>query len=254
METKREFENIYYKRNYLTEVIIRVDLLNHIEAIEKELPKNINSVAMHNFSIAEPRDAFIQRVEMSSKRIRTDRKEFSEWVFHSRDRGKSLIIGPQWFYITCSKYDKYENLKEDFIKLCNDFFKQYEEAQFSRLGIRYINSLKINKDNPLDWSKYINKKLLGLFNLSFENAKPSRIFHNFELNFSDFNLRFQFGMHNPDYPAQIKQNIFILDFDAYYQGLIEPKDVSDCLDQYHIEIQNLFEFSITDNLRGELNE
>jgi uncharacterized protein (TIGR04255 family) len=89
-----------------------------------------------------------------------------------------------------------------------------------------------------------------MFTYQVTDAEPSRIFHNFEVVFSDlgFNMRFQFGLHNPDYPAPIRQRMFVLDFDAYCQGMIEPSDIPTVLDKYHAEIQRLFERSITTKL------
>ena len=65
--------------------------------------------------------------------------------------------------------------------------------------------------------------------------------------------KFQFGIHNPDYPAQIKRKAFILDYDAYHQGILNIQDLSTSVDEYHNVIQHVFEDNITENLRALLN-
>jgi uncharacterized protein (TIGR04255 family) len=62
-------------------------------------------------------------------------------------------------------------------------------------------------------------------------------------------MRFQYGMHNPDYPAPIKKKIFILDYDAYCNGILTKNDIFKYLPIFHEEVQKLFENSISDKLR-----
>jgi uncharacterized protein (TIGR04255 family) len=81
----------------------------------------------------------------------------------------------------------------------------------------------------------------------------SRVFHNLELSLDAFNLVYRLGMHNPDYPARIRQKVFVLDLDAYTQSLVNIKDVAHLLDDFHGAIQRYFERSITDNFRRVMN-
>ena len=60
-------------------------------------------------------------------------------------------------------------------------------------------------------------------------------------------------MHNPDYPAQIKKKIFILDMDVYFNGILNKSDILDHFPKFHSSIQDLFEDSITDAYRRILD-
>jgi uncharacterized protein (TIGR04255 family) len=68
-----------------------------------------------------------------------------------------------------------------------------------------------------------------------------------------FNLRYRLGMHNPDYPARIRQKVFVLDLDAYTQSAVDLRGVGCLLDDFHATIQRYFELSITDRLRSLMN-
>ena len=114
--------------------------------------------------------------------------------------------------------------------------------------------INIGNVNPLDWEEYISDELLGLLAYEVEGSDPIRIWHKLEFTFDDFIVRFQFGVNNPDHPAQIRRREFILDYDAYFEGLIEQQDIPDYLDKYHTAIQKMFERSITDKLREVMNE
>jgi uncharacterized protein (TIGR04255 family) len=98
-------------------------------------------------------------------------------------------------------------------------------------------------------------ELLTLFHFPSKEDQPalSRVIHNLELTFETFNLRYQLGMHNPDYPARIRQKIFLLDLDAYTQTTVDLRDIRRVLDTFHSAIQCYFEQSITNALRNVMN-
>lgn len=254
MPTESTLDSICYKRNFLTEVVARVDLVSPLPSLANELPREISRTALANFPIDEPKPAFTQELLVSGKELATRKQEFTEWNFYGRNREKRLTIVPQAFFVVYKDYKNYENLRSEFLTIVESFFSHFEQAQLSRLGLRYINQLDVPGLSPLDWQDYVSKDLLSLFSYTIEEATPSRIFHSFEVVFDDFNLRFQFGVHNPDYPAPVRRRAFILDYDAYFKGLLEPKDIPECLNKYHDAIQKLFERNITDKLREVMNE
>ena len=250
MPIPSDYDSICYRRTFLTEVIARIDLVSPLPSLAEELPKQVSKTALVHFPIDEPRLAFTQELLVSAKELTTRIQEFTEWNFHGRNREKRLTISPQAFFVSYKQYETYESLRSDFLAIAEGFFNCFDQAQPSRLGLRYINQLEVPGTDPLDWGDYVSTDLLGLFSYTVKGATPLRVFHNFEVAFPDFNLRFQFGAHNPDYPAPIRRRVFILDYDAYFKGLLEAQDIPDCLDMYHGAIQELFERSITEKLRG----
>lgn len=208
---------------------------------------------MNIFPIAEPKKAIAQELRISPDELRQKRSELTEWHFHGRDRDKTLTIVPTAVFVEYTSYKDYETLKEEFLGALSVFFDHFVDVIGSRLGLRYINNITLNDGAPLSWEDYLNERMLCLFQFYQEPGFLARVFHNIELNFGDFNLRYQFGMHNPDYPAPIKKKGFILDLDAYCQSPQDYSDITANLDVFHSRIQELFEMSITDNLREILN-
>ena len=76
-----------------------------------------------------------------------------------------------------------------------------------------------------------------------------REFHNLEMNYGGMNLTFLYGMHNPDYPAPIRQKTFVLDFDAYAMKVQGKEGLLNSLESMHDRIESLFEKSITERFR-----
>ncbi len=243
-----------YKKNFLTEVIVRIDFANPIDNISEKLPKNLTKSLLSIFPITEPKKKLRQQFLFSPKSISTEQKEFTEWQFIGKEREKTLTISPNALFISFTTYKSYTKLRDEFMSSAKAFFDAFPETVASRLGLRYINTISLPNGDPLNWKGIFNENMLSIFDL-YENKKViNRALHVLEFNFDSHNLRYQYGMHNPDYPAVIKKKTFILDFDAYQNGLLTYEDVSASLDVFHGRIQELFELSIQDKLRSILNE
>jgi len=131
-----------------------------------------------------------------------------------------------------------------------ELFGIYDDFEGKRLGLRYINEITLPENNVLDWTNYLDERLLTSLNFPQDPSKICRAFNNLELNYGDLIIRFQYGMFNADYPALIRKKSFILDYDAYYQGPQNLEDVKHNIDIFHEAIQTLFEYSISDKLRS----
>lgn len=70
-----------------------------------------------------------------------------------------------------------------------------------------------------------------------------------DLNLGNMKIRFRYGMHNPDYPAPIRKKLFILDYDAFLEGLQNEADMISNIDKFNNEIESMFEKCIKDGLR-----
>lgn len=89
-----------------------------------------------------------------------------------------------------------------------------------------------------------------MFNLADDTSTISRAWHILEFNYGDANMRFQFGMHNPDYPSTIRQNVHVLDYDVYTNTLLERHEVAGYLDAFHKKVNASFEQVVADKLRS----
>ena len=110
--------------------------------------------------------------------------------------------------------------------------------------MRYVNLIEFPPDDPTNWHGYINDNLISIFNMSDENFQISIAFQDLQLIISDMRLRFQYGMHNPDFPSVIKKKIFVLDYDGYYEYLQDQKEIKDNILNIKTEIKKLFKKSI----------
>jgi len=243
-----------YKTNPLSDVIVRIDFLNAIDELSQAIPKKLAEIVKTIFPITESRELVAKELQISKENIKHKEERSTEWNFFNQERTKRFSITNKWAYIVYYRYEGFENLVQEFNLILNNLYEIYNELQVNRLGLRYINKIQLKRGLPYNWSGYLNKNLLCIFKVADSKENIIRAFHNLELIYDDFNLKFQYGMHNPDYPAPIKKKIFILDFDAYYGGLLQQEDIQEFLPRFHEKIQYLFEKSITDKYRSILNE
>lgn len=246
--------DIVYKKNYLTNVVARIDFISPLQDLNSKLPPEISKTALINFPIYEPQKVVARQLQITSKDFQQKEEEFMQWVFHGKDREKKLWINPSAVFVEYTKYVNYKEMRDQFMKVLRALFDVYGDAVCSRIGLRYINNIVLeNGGDPLSWEDLLNEKLLSVLTFYPDKKCVARSFHNLELKFSDYNLGYQFGIINPDYPAVVKQKSFILDLDAYYQGNVDHNTIGQNLDKFHDCIQEIFELSITNKMRELLN-
>lgn len=239
-----------YKRNFLKQVIVRVDFESPLLFSSSGLNKVILDEAKKEFPIAEEKRFIGKEFLIGSNTPYKERAvEKKEWLFYGKDREKKLTISSDFMHISYNKYENYQKLCCDFLSISNIIFKSFLNIQIKRLGLRYIDSIEIPEENPFEWDKYIKSELnsgLALFN---NKEMLSRFFHVLELNFGEDMLRFQYGMFNPDYPAPIRKKTYTLDFDMYTRRILNYAEVEETLNRFHDKASEYFEKVITNNLR-----
>jgi uncharacterized protein (TIGR04255 family) len=247
------YDDVKYAKPFLAEVILRIDFSAPEPSLGKALPKEVKEAAIEQFPIAEPRAVIARAFKVSNTDIGSEREEFTEWNFFGRHREKRVAIGPQFLFVATTRYDNYDLLRGDFQAVAQPVFSAFPDLQANRIGLRYINKIERMEPEPYEWESLIDTGLLGLTRRFDDRDTVSRVFHIVEFKFEQVQVKFQFGLPNPDFPAPIRRSMFVLDLDGVANG---PQSLSESLenaDLAHARIQRLFESSITDGLRELMN-
>lgn len=247
-----DIDKICYQDNPLKEVIARIDYLNPLLELKNGISTILSEVVKKEFPVAESQEIISREFQITPLNVQQKEVKETEWLFHNKTRDKRLSLSPNSMYVVHNKYSTFEAFSDDFKSINSAIFNSNKDTLVRRFGVRYVNHISVNEGNPLDWTEYLNEKLTTIFEIPKSKDLISRAFQNLELNFGDFNLRFQFGMHNPDYPATIKQKLFILDYDCYTTGIIGRLEIEDYLPKFHNAIQLLFEDCIKEEYRVKL--
>ncbi len=243
-----------YKKDFLDQVLARVDFASSLSLNSTGPPKKVMSVLKNSFPILEHRIKEDQYIKVTPNHIKPQIDGAHEWLFFSKNRERIINITNDFMYLEFKKYESYEGLCKHFISVTDALFDSIDNLQIKRLGLRYIDKITIqDKKGPTQWEDYLDEKLLSCFSLTDNPNYISRAFNVLEFKYDDdMNLRFQYGMPNPDYPAAIKRKEFILDHDAYCTLLLEKNELQKKLDRFHDIIIESFESVITDILRKKM--
>ena len=241
-----------YRSCFLKTVIVRLDFSYPVTKLTKTLPQRLKDIIPPLFPISEPKEFIGKEFVVSKDATKEKILEGTKWFFHGLDRQKTLVVSRDNVNIEYKTYESYDVLKREFIPIVDALLASYDDLQGKRLGLRYINEIVLSEGDLLNWSNYIDGRLLTSLTFPEDPNQICRAFTNLEINHRDFIVRFQYGMFNPDYPASIRRKNFTLDYDAYYQGLQDTEDVKQNLDRFHDALQKEFERSITDELRNKM--
>lgn len=246
------YENVCYRKSFLKEVIVRIDFTTLLTELGKALPSKIANAALKAFPISEPNKMVAQELQFGKSGVRTVQTELTEWNYFGPDREKRLAIGPASLLAMYSTYTRFEELKAEFVAVVNAVFDAYPDVSASRLGIRYINNIEAPGDDPFAWGNLINPQLLGLVTRYADREHVNRVFNTIEFRYDDLNVKYQFGLPNPDFPALMRRKLFTLDIDGYVQGQQDRNEIAANLNRAHARIQEIFEDGITDELRDAM--
>ncbi len=246
-----------YTNNHLTDVILRIDFPNTPLNLTGELPATLTRKILESYPIFEKKEYVQKSLTISAnKPVDEVSIDVIEWVYYGPNRERLLCLSDKYLYLNYKTWDSnsFNTLKGFFFILLDELFDLNHDLQVTRLGLRYINNIKFDDKNIFAWKSYLDKNLLHGLDFIEEKSAISRAFGNLELNYGDQKVRFQYGMHNPDYPATIKKKLFVLDYDAYCVGTQDKEEIKASLISLHDKIIYLFESSIKENLRKKMRE
>jgi uncharacterized protein (TIGR04255 family) len=236
----------------LKKVIARVDFASPVESLQKKLPPAVSAALLKAFPISEPKKTVGKEFKISQQDTEERAIEQMNWFHYSKDRQKRACLSLGFFWVEYDVYSSFEELRSDFLSILVELFNSIEELQVIRFGLRYIDHITFGESNVFEWSDYLHESLLAAFSIPHEGKQIIRAFNNFTVSDDDMILQFRYGMHNPDYPALIKKKLFVLDTDAYTQGLLEFREIQAKLEIFHEAIGSLFEQVITNGLREKM--
>jgi len=176
------------------------------------------------------------------------------WTFSDKDNIVLVSVSANDFTLEYNKYQDISTMDRDFDFLWSQFQTIYNVGILSRVGLRYINQINFSTGDPLDWKGYISSDIIKAV-LGITVPDKHRLGRSTNTIFwlgDDHRIKFQFGIHNREFPNPIAKKEFILDYDCFS---IDPVDASEArkhLKYYNELIGNAFEQSIDKKLRKEM--
>lgn len=245
------YQDVSYSKNFISEVVCRLDFASPIVEFKNSMPKEIYSVIKKHYPIAEPQDVI--GTELSINPISgpvINQVTTKQWVFLSRDRKNKCTVEPNSVIFSSSVYTVFEDARSAYLSILEAIMEYKPENQGKRLGLRFINTIPLKGHDA-----WIDGKFYTAIS-AHKDEKTTKLLTTLEYAVirKDLNVRLIYGYNNPDYPAIIKREDFVIDIDAYSASIIYHDDLAQFIDDMHSEVQSCFETMITDDFRDALNE
>ena len=253
-----EPQKTIYKRNFITNVIFRIDYPKILNLSEKKPPSKFQDTIIKRFpQIKVNRQSKIKTEIIKDSTFNINAESTVSWSFLNREKTIKTTIDSDNLIIECFRYKKFTEFFKTIKYILDNFMKLYNVKIINRLGLRYINQIKFDTGNPLDWDNLIAPSLFSVskdFVKKSDRNNISRSMHLLEINEEKNILIFQYGMHNSEYPNPISRKEYILDYDCISKEEIEKVEILNKVKIFNAIITNWFELSIMDGLRKEMED
>ncbi|MBU1110147.1 TIGR04255 family protein [Patescibacteria group bacterium] len=255
MSKEKTSRKIQYKKNFLTDVIFRIDFPVILD-IAENTPKGFQNKILNDFPVLEPIQQFGVKIERKGSNIDTFTADKTTWRFSSPDKNYLTELDAEFLAVVCKKYSNFTDFKNTVSKILKSFVQLYPklELAINRLGLRYINQIQLEESDFFGWQSYLNKSLIT--NLDFFENKNDlrRAMQVYEIMLEDdVNMNLKCGIFNSSFPAPVNKKEFILDYDCYTKTQLSRDQVIDKLTKFNEIAGKYFERSINDSLRKVLN-
>lgn len=249
-----DLDDVFYPKHFLKQVVFRVDF-NPILLLSQELSPTFQDSIRSGFPLLTPNQLHKYRttIEKGTKK-EDEHTTMGLWILSNTDKNIRIEICSEYIAFICTKYSKFDDLKQQIMEVYNSFANEYAPLSLTRVGLRYINEISISQGNPFDWKEYINPELTSLIDRFFEDkTELARSMNQTVLNKDNHLINFTFGIFNSLFPSKISKKEFILDYDSYTENTVD-NEIEGWLGLFHQEIQTLFEKSIQEELRKLMRE
>ena len=251
----------HYKTNYITQVLIRADFVQGscpmVGAPDDTLLSLLTEYPLRSAVNRAKNEIRLEKTPQGPvKNTRTI--QFAEHNFFTADKSRHVALCSEYTFLECRRYEDYGSLREEFLALTDALAAKFPALAVSRLGMRYINEIKL--PNAADgtglgadfWKDYVNELLLGGLRFAANDGALARQMNSTELNYGSDRATIKYGIFNTEYPKPNRRREFVLDIDTYCVERLTPDAIPARLDAFHTAACSVFETAITDKLRAKM--
>ena len=158
------YETIKYINNYLDTVIFRIDF-SEILSIKNNLVAEFQNEISDIFPRLESNFCSSYTGTISSSSLNIGHENFLIHEFSNTTKDLFLKISFNSLVLEAKKYNDFETFTDTLHKIMSSFNKIYTNYEINRIGLRFINIIKLPHSNIHENHEYINQSLLTNFAL-----------------------------------------------------------------------------------------
>ena len=176
-------------------------------------------------------------------------EEFIEWVFTSEDGNDVIRMGMSRIAFISKEYTTFEEFWEKLEKIIKSFHDAFQITEFTRIGLRHVNSIPI-KGNEIDSETFL-KWFKPLINEDILKEFPPFTFNlDYRKEFGDYKtaIRNVFGLGNDG------KLFFQIDIDSYIEIKTKKDEIEKHTEQLHELNNDEFYRNVTDDFIEKLKQ
>ena len=220
----------HYRQNHLTTVILRLDFeqIPALTSIERtpfservrELFPHVNGIQL---------STVVLNVNPSAETGINQQVTGMQWEHRKHQDGAQVIfLSPTHMSLEYrnGEYDHFPAFRAEFECGLQALTQTYPDIKVVRIGLRYVNQVRFADGNPLDWTDIIADQLIqSVFSGIRDGASLVRSMHQLQTKRNSIDTLFNYGIHNPEYPAPVSRREFVIDIDSYRSEAIALNEV-----------------------------
>jgi uncharacterized protein (TIGR04255 family) len=237
---KNCLENVILRFDFKDEVIIPDDIVGGIA---------INISPEFKYEVIERMDL---NINLDSSKMSANKREIKVHTFKN-NAGCAITLESDYISFSTQNYSNYL----EFIKLAKKVISllQIGNEELKRLGLRYINHIRLKEGDPFEWNGYVVSSLTQSIDFlnNTERRELSRNMGHMFFKKPDCSLVFLYGWSNSAFPNHIAKKEFVLDYDCFTENQIEINETYEFIDKFHNEIKEMYIKSIGDKLKKRID-
>src|SRR5258708_33751191 len=202
-------------------------------------------------------------IEPNEPEIRREQRRSPQYQFTDQDDNWKIVLSQDFLTLETRNYEHFDDFLARLREALDALVQHIQPTVVTRLGLRYINEIRSNSLNNMDWSDIIQRDLLGPVAVSelIENTSQIVSMQQLLLRYpDDLGINIQHGLIPTGTTVQLrakeeppKQAFYLLDYDVYREFplprglLMNTEAICHYVEIYHKMIYRLFRSSVSED-------
>jgi uncharacterized protein (TIGR04255 family) len=202
-------------------------------------------------------------IEPNEPEIRREQRRSPQYQFTDQDDNWKIVLSQDFLTLETRNYEHFDDFLARLREALDALVRHIQPTVVTRLGLRYINEIRSNSLNNMDWSDIIQRDLLGPVAVSelIENTSQIVSIQQFLMRYpDDLGINIQHGLIQSGTTVQLrpkeeppKQAFYLLDYDIYREFplprglLMNTEAICHRVEIYHKMIYRLFRWSVSED-------
>jgi uncharacterized protein (TIGR04255 family) len=256
-----EPERVVFERPPLVLAVFQVQFANLSEIADRDYIEPFRRAIEDQYPAFTPSKQLAVQLDLLSGQPR--RSETTRWQFMDEQANWTVVLAPGFLTLEARRYDHFEDFVSRLRSLVSYLTEYIRPKVGTRLGLRYINEIRIGTEKL---SSIVRAELLGLLSVDEFERRAAQSSQEVLLRFpDDQSIQIRHGFFADGSAVQPRPGeapptgpFYLLDFDmsreffAPTRFTVEPDTIDKYVVSYHDEIEKVFRWSLTDDFTKSL--